>query len=140
VPRPSDIDAQHAFWDYRWTLVRALAAADGRRPHEARRHLKDAADQIRSSPRRLLDADVLLGFAALAYHAEDHRRAAEILATFRGNVRTPASFAVYAHYRSLLKDRLSKPERTEILHRAAHLDPTEVLARELARRPPSGSR
>lgn len=98
----------------------------------AGQHLADAADQIRSVPIRLLDTDVLLGCAALAYHAGDHHRASEILASFRGNVRSPASFAIYVHYRDLLEARLSKPELAAILEQTAELDPAEVLDRELA--------
>ena len=132
VPRPSDLDPAGALWDYRWSLVRALAATTECRFAAASQHLADAADQIRSSPIQLLDTDVLLGFAALAYHADDHHRAAEIMPTFRGATRSPASFALYVHYRDLLKLQLSKPERTQILERAAHLDPTDILERELA--------
>ena len=135
VPRPSDLDPQGTLWDYRWSLVRALAAATECRFAAASQHLADAADQIRSSPIQLLDTDVLLGYAALAYHAGDHHRAAEILATFRGATRSPASHAVYLHYRELLKARLSKTERTQILERAADLDPADILEREVKRTP-----
>lgn len=131
VPRPSDLDPQLAFFDYRWSLVRVLIAAVEGRSDAAGQHLADAADQIGSSPIKLLDTDVLLGCAALAYHAGDHHRASEILASFRGDVRTPASFALYVHYRDLLRARLSKPELAAILERAADLDPAEVLDREL---------
>ena len=135
VPRPSDLDLQDALWDYRWSLVRALAATTEQRFEVARQHLADAANQIRSSPIQLLDHDLLLGYAALAYHTGDHHRTSEILATFRGNVRSPASFALYTHYRDLLKDHLSKTERTQILERTTHLDPTDILDRELAHTP-----
>ncbi len=135
VPRPSELDPHDALWDYRWSLVRALIAATERRFDAASQHLADATDQIRSTPIQLLDTDVLLGFAALAYHAGEHHRAAEILATFRGATRSPASFALYVHYRDLLRDRLSKPERHQILERADHLDPADILDRELARTP-----
>lgn len=132
VPRPSDLDPHLAFWDYRWSLLRALVAAMEGRFGAAGQQLPDAADQIRSSPIKLLDTDVLLGCAALAYHAGDHHRASEILASFRGEVRTPASFALYVHYRDRLKARLSKPELAGILERVTDLDPAEVLDRELA--------
>lgn len=136
VPRPSsNLDPQYALWDYRWPLVRALVAATEQRFEVARQHLADAAHQIRSSPIQLLGHDVLLGYAALAYHTGDHHRASEILATFRGVMRSPASFALYVRYRDLLKARLPATERTQILERAAHLDPTDILERELARTP-----
>ncbi|WP_157041603.1 ATP-binding protein [Nitriliruptor alkaliphilus] len=131
VPRPSAIDPQLAFFDYRWSLTRAFVAVTEGKFGAAGRQLLDAADQIRTSPIKLLDTDVLLGCAALAYHAGDHHLASEILASFRGAVRSPASFAVYVHYRDLLKARLSKPELAAILEQAAHLDPAEVLDREL---------
>lgn len=131
VPRPSDLDPHDAIWDYRWSLTRALVATIEGRFDVAGQHLADAADQIRSSPIRLLDTDVLLGCAVLAYHAGDHHRASAILASFRGDVRSPASLAVYVHYRDLLKAQLSKPELAAILERAAGLDPAEVLNREL---------
>ena len=133
VPRPGELDPQYALWDYRWSLVRALAAAAEQRFEVAGQHLADAAEQIRSLPSRLLDHDVLAGYAALAYHTGDHHRASEILATVRGVMRSPASFALYTHYRDLLKARLSKNERTQILQRATHLDATDVLDRELQR-------
>ena len=135
VPPPRDFAPQYAFLDYRWSLVRALVAATEQRFEVAGHHLADAAHQIRSSPSRLLAHDVLVGYAALAYHAGDHHRASEILATFRGSMRSPASFALYVHYRDLLKARLSMTERTQILQRATHLDPTDILDRELERTP-----
>jgi predicted ATPase/DNA-binding SARP family transcriptional activator len=135
VPRPGDLDPQDALWDYRWSLVRALAAATEQRFEVVGQHLADAANQIRSTPIQLLDHDLLLGYAALAYHTGDHHRASEILATFRGVMRSPASFALYVHYRDLLKTQLAETERTQILQRATHLDPAEILERELARTP-----
>lgn len=132
VPPLNDHDAQLVFFNYRWSLVRALVAAVEGRFDVAGQQLLDAADQIRSSPIRLLDSDVLLGCAALAYHAGDHHRASEILASFRGIVRTPSSFAVYLHYRDLLRGQLSKPQLAAILGRTADVDPAEVLDRELA--------
>lgn len=132
VPRPSDLDPHLAFWDYRWSLLRALVAATEGRFGAAGQQLLNAADQTRSSPVRLLDTDVLLGFTALAHHTGDHHRASEILASFRGAVRSPASFALYVHYRDLLRAHLSKAELAAILERAADLDPAEVLDRELA--------
>lgn len=83
----------------------------------------------------LRDTDVLLGCAALAYHTGDHRRASEILATIGSATRSPASFAVYVHHRNLLKAQLSKPELAAILEQAAHLEPTDILDRELKRTP-----
>lgn len=132
VPRPSDLDPQLAFWDYRWSLLRALMAASEGRFDAAGQQLLDAADQIRSSPIRRLDTDVLLGCAALAHHAGDHHRASEILASFRGQVRSPASFALYVHHRDLLRARLSRPELAAILERVGGLDAAEILDRELA--------
>ena len=127
VPRPGDLHADDAVWNYRWELVRALVTAAEGAPEQARRHLRAAAQQTRAVPARLLDHDVLLGCAAAAYHAGDPRRAAELLATFRGMVRTPAAFALYLHYRRLLKPLLSGPQRNAILERAADLDPGLVL-------------
>ena len=132
VPRPSDLDPQRAFWDYRWSLLRGLVAALEGRFGAAGQQLLDAADQIRSSPIKRLDTDVLLGCAVLAHHTGDHRRASEILASFRGAVRSPASFALYVHHRDLLRAQLSESELAGIRERGAHLDPAEVLDRELA--------
>jgi predicted ATPase len=132
VARPSDLNPQQGFFNYRWPLVQTLVFAMEGRFDEAGQHLVDAADQIRTSPIKLLDTDVLLGCAALAYHAGDHHRASEILASFRGDVRSPASFALYVHYRDLLRAQLCKLELAAIFERAAELDPAEVLDRELA--------
>jgi predicted ATPase/DNA-binding SARP family transcriptional activator len=133
VSRPSRLGPEFALWDYRWSLVRSLAASAAGRFEEAAHHLVDAADQIRSSPRRLLDRDVLLGCAALAHHAGDHRRASEILAVLGGIMRTPASFAVYAHYRDAVKDQVPAEEVAAIRQAAAALHPADVLDRELER-------
>lgn len=132
IPVPGDIDGRYSIWNYRWALLRVLVAAADHQKDEAHRHLASAAAQARSSPLRLLTNDVLIGFAALAHHSGDHRRAARILASFRGSVRSPASFVAYVHYRDLIKERLPARERATILERAANLDPGKLLEEELA--------
>jgi predicted ATPase/DNA-binding SARP family transcriptional activator len=132
LPLPGDLGADYSIWNYRWSLLRVLVTAADRELDEAHRHLAEAAAQVRSSPLRLLTNDVLIGVAALAYHDGQDRRASEILASFRGFVRSPATFATYIHYRDLVKARLPPEERTSILEQAAALDPSTVLEQELA--------
>ena len=131
IPIPGDLDGRYAIWNYRWELLRALVAAADHQLDQAHRHLAGAATQVRSSPQRLLTNDVLIGLAALAHHASDHRHAATILASFRGSVRSPATFATYVHYRDLIKERLPAGERTTILEQAANRDPGLLLEQEL---------
>jgi predicted ATPase/DNA-binding SARP family transcriptional activator len=132
LPLPGDLDASYSVWNYRWSLLRALVTAADRQLDEAHRYLADAASEVRSSPLRLLTNDVLIGFAALAYHDGQARRASRILASFRGFVRSPATFATYVHYRDLIKARLPAGERTRVLEQAAKLDPGTLLEQELA--------
>lgn len=132
IPAPGDLDGRYAIWNYRWALLRALVAAADHRLDDAHRHLASAAAQVRSSPQRLLTNDVLIGFAALAHHTGDARRASTILASFRGSVRSPATFATYVHYRDLIKEQLPAGQRTTILEQAADLDPGRLFEEELA--------
>ena len=132
IPVPGDLDVRYSIWNYRWALLRALVAAADHQMDDACRHLTDAAAQARSSPQRLLTNDVLIGFAALAHHNGKDRRASTILASFRGSVRSPATFATYVHYRDRIKERLPSEERTRILEQAANLDPGTLLEQELA--------
>ena len=134
VPPPGEVDPDDHVWDYRWELVRALIAAIDGEIERADHHLVAAAERVRAVPASLLDHDVLLGVAPVAYHGGDARRASELMATFRGVVRTPATFALYRHYRNLLKQHLSKEERTAILEQTAGLDPRLVLEQELRER------
>jgi predicted ATPase/DNA-binding SARP family transcriptional activator len=131
VPAPGDLDPSQALWDYRRVLVRALVAAADERSGDARKLLRDAADHIRSSPRRLLDTDVLLGCAALAHHEAELHRAVEILAACRAAPRSPASFALYTHYRDLLRARVPRHDRAAIIDAARGVDPADLLDREL---------
>ncbi len=132
IALPGGLDASYSIWNYRWSLLRALVTAADRQLDEAHRHLADAAARARSSPQRLLTNDVLVGFAALAHHHGQDRRAATILASFRGFVRSPATFATYVHYRDLIKARLPTQERARILEEAAILDPRTLLEEGLS--------
>lgn len=57
----------------------------------------EAARAVEAYPVRLLDRDVLVGCAALAFHRGDVRHASELLAVTGGQVRSPGSFALYRH-------------------------------------------
>jgi predicted ATPase/DNA-binding SARP family transcriptional activator len=131
IPVPGDIDTGYGIFDYRWTLVRALVAAARQELEEAQHHLTSAAAQARSSPLRLLTHDVLVGVAAVAHHAGADERAATLLASFRGTVRSPATFATYLHYRDRIKAQLPAERRQAIIRGAAELDPGKLLEEEL---------
>lgn len=59
--------------------------------------------------------------------------ASELLAVAGPLLRTPASYAVYAHYRDLVKEHLDPDERRRIIDRADDLSASEVLDEELER-------
>lgn len=120
-------------WDYRWSLVRALAAAaDGDR-EAAARHLLESADGIASTPIALLDSDVLLGCAALAYHAGEHARCLQLLTVVGSRYRSPGSVLLASHYRDLVQDHLDAERRATIQDIAADLPIGSALRGELRR-------
>lgn len=129
---------ENAGFEYRIPLVRALTAARGNADdraatRQAAEGLLEAARSVEAYPVRLLDRDVLVGCAALAFHRGGVRHASELLAVTGGHVRSPGSFVVYRHYRDLVRERLDTEERRAIVERSAALAPTEVLNRELTR-------
>ena len=142
VPLPSSIDPLDAGWDHRWPLVRVLVAATRGRIGEAVRHLRAAAEEVRTSSLGLVTQDVLLGAVAIAHHQGNTERASHLLAVVRGgvdrpaggaNTRSPAAAVVYAHYLRAIKPHLPREERRAVLEEATGRDPGAVLEAELAR-------
>lgn len=94
----------------------------------------EATSRVQASPIPLINRDVLIGWAA--YHqSTSPRHAATLLASFRGQVRTPAAFATYLHYRDVTRTNLSRQERRAILEHAATLDPSQLLDQQATRTP-----
>ena len=138
LPGPQAGDPRFAVWSYRTPLVRALDAAaqideEAGAEQRAVEGLHEAARAIESYPARLLEHDVLLGCAVLAYHRGEPRRASELLAVAGPMLRTPASFAVYVHYRDLIKDQLDPDERKRIIEQWSDRSASQVLDEELER-------
>lgn len=98
-------------YGYRVALLSGILAAKEGRFSEARRDLLTAARMIERFPARFADADVINGFAALAYHEGDLERAATLLAVVAQGAawgRSPGSYALHMAYRRLLRQHLSR--------------------------------
>lgn len=127
----------YPLFDYRFALARALDAASHADQDGAVRHLLEAAALIERRPIALLERDLLLTAAAVSWHAGDVARAARLLAVQSGPgggfVRTPSSWALYIHYRTLVRAELERDQISAIKADVAHEDVDEVLAAELDR-------
>ena len=119
-----------------------LAAADGD-GDEANARLVAAATSIDRFPMRLVDHDVLTGWAVAAHLLGDDERAAWLLAVLAANgiwTRSPGMYAVYVHYRRVVRARIGD-ERWRHLRSVADAERPTVraaLAAELARIQPGG--
>jgi predicted ATPase/class 3 adenylate cyclase len=109
-----------------------LAAANGRH-EEARAHLLDAARAARSTPFRLIDRDLLVAAAGLAYLRGDPHRACILFAVERDSLftRSPATWALYKHYRDQTRDALTREELDLCKAEARALTVDRALKEEL---------
>ncbi|MGA7270957.1 MAG: NB-ARC domain-containing protein, partial [Acidimicrobiia bacterium] len=85
-------------------LLRGIVAAERGDFDRARDNLLEAAAMVEKNPVRFVDSDVLIGFAALAHLEGDECRASRLLAPVGLRLRSPASYALYVHYRDLVKE------------------------------------
>lgn len=122
---------------YRAPLLEGLLAAVEGRSDDAAAALIEAAHHIERFPIRLVDHDVLNGFAVLAHHEGDHRRAAALLAVVATGpvwARSPGVYALHMHYRRLVRATLDREEIRRIRGEVLGTSVPAALAEEVARR------
>src|SRR5262249_6053968 len=107
--------------------------ADEGHPDQALQHLRDAARTARRSPARLLDRDLLITAAALAFLRGDTHRASVLLGVERERLsaRSPGTWALYIHYRDQTRKTLTREELDTYKAEARNLTIDEALAQEL---------
>jgi predicted ATPase len=114
-------------------LYLSLAAAADGHPDQALQHLRDAARTARRSAARLLDRDLLIVAAALAFLRGDTHRASVLLGVERERLsaRSPGTWAVYIHYRDQTRKALTREELDICKAEARDLTTDQALAQEL---------
>jgi predicted ATPase len=114
-------------------LAEALLAGTDGRHDEARAHLLDAARNAYRTPFRLIDRDLLVAAAGLAYLRGDAHRACILLAVERDSLftRSPATWALYKHYRDLTRAALTREELDLCKAEARTLTVDGALTQEL---------
>ncbi len=125
-----------AWTAYRPPLLEGLLAATDRRFGDAAASLVAAARRAERLPLQLLDQDLLNGFAVLAHHEGDQRRAAALLAAASAGLafgRSPGMYALHMHYRQLVRPHLEGHELAEIRAQAGRTSAAGALGAELAR-------
>jgi hypothetical protein len=121
---------------YRTAMIKGLAFSGLGRLDEARDALMETATSVEQFPMRLVDRDALTAFAALAWSEGDVERVSYILAVLSTNgiwTRTPAAYALYRHYRDLVRGRMSRAEVAASRARASDVSIPETLAAEMVR-------
>ncbi|MFL6206454.1 MAG: ATP-binding protein [Acidimicrobiales bacterium] len=125
-----------AWAGYRVPLLAGLIDAVDGWPDAAVAHLVDAARLAERLPLRLVEHDVLNGFAVLDHHLGDHTRAAWLLAVVSAGPmwgRTPGMFALHVHYRRLVRAHVTSDEIAALRARAQGTTVMAVLHEEIAR-------
>jgi predicted ATPase len=115
-----------------WLYLSLAAAAEGH-PDQALQHLRDAARTARRSPARLLDRDLLIVAAALAFLRGDTHRASVLLGVEREQLfaRSPGTWALYIHYRDQCRKALTREDLDTCKIEARDLTTDQALAQEL---------
>jgi predicted ATPase len=133
-------DPEGTGWtSYRIPLLAGLLAAVEGRVDDAVDHMVDATHRVQRLPVRLVDHDVLNGFAVLDHHLGDHERAAWLLAVVSAGPvwgRSPGMYAVHVHHRRLLREHLDREAIAELRSRAQGTNVASVLREEVHRHPP----
>jgi hypothetical protein len=126
-------DARSALELHEQRLYLSVSAAAQGHPDQALQHLRDAARTVRRSPARLLDRDLLVTAAALAFLRGDTHRALVLLGVERERpfARSPATWALYIHYRDQTRKALSRDEIDICKSEARELTTDQALAQEL---------
>jgi predicted ATPase len=126
-------DARSELGRHERRLYLSLAAAAEGHPDQALQHLRDAARATRRSPTRLLDRDLLIAAAALAFLRGDTHRASVLLGVERERLsaRSPGTWALYVHYRDQTRKTLTREELDTCKAEARHLTIDQALEQEL---------
>jgi predicted ATPase len=126
-------DARSDLQRHEQRLYLSLAAAAEGHPDQALQHLRDAARTARCSPARLLDRDLLVAAAALAFLRGDTHRASVLLGVEREQMfaRSPGTWALYIHYRDQCRKVLTREEIDTCKAEARDLTTDQALAQEL---------
>lgn len=98
--------------------IRALAAAD--------RSLRYAYDT-------LIEAELLVAAAMLAYLGDEHLHAVRLLAATRQSFRTPGGYGLYAHVRDLVRGQVDRDTVAQVRTDAADATPHDAWVAELER-------
>jgi hypothetical protein len=109
-----------------------MAAVEGHHDN-ARTQLFDAARAVRRTQTQLLDRDLLITAAALAFWRGDIHRASVLLGVERERLfaRSPGSWVLYTHYRDQTRKALSREELDACKAEARELTIQEALSQEL---------
>jgi predicted ATPase len=126
-----DAPSDHELHERR--LYLSVAAAANGHPDQALQYLRDSARAARRSPARLLDRDLLIAAAALAFLRGDTHRASVLLGVERERMfpRSPGCWALYIHYRDLARKALTREELDTCKAEARNLTVDQALAQEL---------
>ncbi|MGI9586165.1 MAG: adenylate/guanylate cyclase domain-containing protein [Acidimicrobiia bacterium] len=107
----------------------AIAPVDRRR---AVMNLIEANAHLRRGYDALVESDLLVLAAALAYHNGEFERASAFLATVGTNARTPGGFALITHYRQKVREQLAH-DQVDAIRASTSGSPHDVFVKELAR-------
>ena len=121
--------------EYRPALLTGLLAAVEGRIDDALERFAEAVRRIERLPVRLVDRDVLNGFAVLAHHTGDHQRAAALAVASNGPAygRSPGVYVLHIHYRRLVRLHVSADVVAALRGEAARTTVEQAIAAELER-------
>lgn len=119
----------YSVWEH---LVRAhiLAASDR---VAAIKQLLTGDSILRRHYDPLVEAEFLIGAAAVAHEDGDDRRAAWLLAASGQSFRTPGGYALYAHVRNRVRSRIDRSAVDEARRESASIRPHAAWVEELLR-------
>lgn len=116
-------------WEH---LVRAHVLSGIDRP-AAINALAAADRSLRYTYDTLIEAELLVAAAMLAYQGDDHLHAVRLLATTHQSFRTPGGYGLYAHIRDLVRDHVDRDTVAQARADAAAATPHHAWVRELDR-------
>ncbi len=116
-----------------WRRLVETHSNAGRDTTLAVHHLVAAEQTLRKRYDALVEAELLVGAAAIALGADDPSHAARLLAESGANFRTPGGYGIYNVVRSRARERLSREEVDRIRADAGGRSPHEAFILELDR-------
>jgi predicted ATPase/class 3 adenylate cyclase len=131
--RPS-VTRSTGYGDHARSILHALTAAARGRWDDAGRELARAAEHVRRHRYPLTLNDCIVACGALAALADRHERACTLLAAVadRGFVRSPDMWAVYLHYRAIVRGRIGADVVRRCRDAARSIEYEAALDEELA--------